>query len=390
MRIGIDAKIFQNENKTGIPIAIENVLRVWNEKYPENEYYLFCARDIHLDFEPKDNWHVITSPIKAEKDPSGRKSIKYIASVLLYNFVISPIQKIKHRTDIFWYPNYFLPFKVGSKKHVITIHDLALFHMPQMVKLSRRLHHRIMLPWSAARADKIIAISRATADDIHRFFATRKDKIAISYEGGLHERSAEKHPYNDEMKPELNIKGRFILFISTIEPRKNIITLIKAFEKYLDRYKDDDLYLVLAGGRGWKCDNIYKAAQTSRYKDKIIMPGYITNDEKQYLFENAELFAYPSLYEGFGIPVLEAFDKGLPVITTNVSSLPEVGGDAAFYIENPKSAGELSEQIRKVLTLTKQEKAQVRSKMEKQLKKFCWEKNAQEIMRLFKRLAAKK
>ena len=185
------------------------------------------------------------------------------------------------------------------------------------------------------------------------------------------------------MKPEIDIEGRFILFISTIEPRKNIMTLIKAFEGYLDKYHD----LVLAGGRGWKCDSIYRAAENSRYKDKIIMPGYISDEEKQYLLSNAELFAYPSLYEGFGIPVLEAFDKGLPVITTRVSSLPEVGGDAAFYIDDPHDHNALTEQLRHVLTLSEDEKAKLVERTKLQLKRFSWDKNAEEIMRLFKRLA---
>ena len=143
---------------------------------------------------------------------------------------------------------------------------------------------------------------------------------------------------------------------------------------------------MLAGGKGWKCENIYRAAETSRYRDRIIMPGYISDEEKRYLLSNAAVFAYPSLYEGFGIPVLEAFDNSLPVVTTNVSSLPEVGGDAAFYIDDPLNADALACQLEKALSLSEDERKNLEDKMRRQLSKFSWDKNAEEIMRLFYKL----
>ena len=120
------------------------------------------------------------------------------------------------------------------------------------------------------------------------------------------------------------------------------------------------------------------------------MPGFISDEEKQYLLSSAAVFAYPSLYEGFGIPVLEAFEKQLPVVTTRVSSLPEVGGDAAFYIDDPHDASALAAQLRRALTLTESERADLNKRTERRLKKFSWEKNADEIMRVFKKLTAGK
>lgn len=386
MRIGINAIMFQKENKTGIPFAVENVLRSWCEKHPENEYYLFARKDLFLDVPLGDNWHQVRSPFKADKVLSERSGLISKGFSLLYSFVFLPFLIRKNKIDVFWGTSYFLPAKLCKTKYVVSIYDLAMFRFKHVALLKTRLHHKVRVPAAARRSDKILTISRASAEDIHELLKVRKNKIAISYLGGLNGHSDEKHPYTADMKPELDIKGRSILFISTIEPRKNVLTLIRAFEKYLDTYGDKDLYLVLAGGRGWKCDNVYAAAEKSRHKDRIIMPGYISSEEKQYLLENASVFAYPSIYEGFGIPVLEAFDKELPVITTSVSSLPEVGGDAAFYIDDPYDTNALCGQLRRVLTLSDSELSETKRKMKQQLARFSWDKNAEEIMRMFKRL----
>ncbi|MBR6046451.1 MAG: glycosyltransferase family 4 protein [Ruminococcus sp.] len=388
MRIGIDASMFYNQYKTGIPTAVEAVIRQFNQRYPENEYFLFSRRSIELDIEMKPNWHIILSPWKYASKGKFNPVSKLAGA--LYHWVFFPYQRRKYKLDIFWGPCYYLPVKTGKGKYVVSIYDLAMYRFKDINGLFKRIKHKVIIPLSCRRADKIITISRASAEDIHELLNVRKSKIAISYLGGLSRKSSGKLEFNSSMKPELNIKGRFILFISTIEPRKNIITLIKAFEEYLDRYHDSDLYLVLAGGRGWKCDDIYRTAETSRYRDRIIMPGFISDEEKQYLLSSAAVFAYPSLYEGFGIPVLEAFEKQLPVVTTRVSSLPEVGGDAAFYIDDPHDASALAAQLRRALTLTESERADLNKRTERRLKKFSWEKNADEIMRVFKKLTAGK
>lgn len=392
MRIGINAMMFQDENKTGIPIAVENVLRCWSEKYPENEYYLFAWKKLHLDIKWGENWHQAASSnklvnrlIAGQGLPS--KGFRFFYSKL-YRLLL-PLLIKRNKLDVFWAPNYFLPVKLcGCRtKYVVSIYDMAMFRFKDIVVPKVRIKHEVRLPAAKRRADKIITISRASAEDIHEFLGVRKSKIFISYLGGLYKSEKRgKVAYNESMKPELDIKGRFILFISTIEPRKNIITLIRAFEKYLDRYHEEDLYLVLAGGRGWKCDDIYLAAETSRYSDRIIMPGYISSDEKAYLLSEASVFAYPSLYEGFGLPVLEAFESRIPLVTANNSSLPEVAGDAAYYIDDPFDADALAEQLRCALTVSGEERRVLEEKMERRLGKFSWEKNAAEIMRMFKRL----
>ena len=167
--------------------------------------------------------------------------------------------------------------------------------------------------------------------------------------------------------------------MSTIEPRKNIDTLIKAFE-IIKNQENSDLRLILAGGLGWKYENTLKLIEESKYKDDIILTGYITEEEKKYFFDNAICFVYPSLYEGFGIPVLEALSLKQIVVTTNVSSIPEVGGDAAFYYDNVLDYNNLANTIQKVIKLTDEERNTYISKGIEQANKFSWKKCAEEVL----------
>lgn len=385
MRIGIDAAIFQgNAKKTGIPISVETVLRQWSAHHTENEYYLFARKEISLDIDWKENWHIVSTPYRLDALLSPRCVPVSKCFEILYRFLGLKNQINQYGLDVFWGPGFLLRAGLTNGKNVVSVYDLAMYHFKHISEKKNEIIQKLELPRSVRKADKIITVSHSTAEDVHSIFKVKKSKIFISYQGGLSRKIPEDiQEFDSEMNPALYISGRFILFISTIEPRKNVLTLIKGFEKYLDTYHEDDLYLVLAGGRGWQCEPIYEAIQNSRYHDRIIVPGYISNEEKTYLLDHASVFAYPSLYEGFGIPILEAFDRNLPVITSNVSSMPEVGGDAAFYINDPYNADELAAQLRKTLTLSEAEKAEVLNRMRRQLAKFSWEKNAEEIMKMF-------
>jgi len=181
------------------------------------------------------------------------------------------------------------------------------------------------------------------------------------------------------------LKKRFILYLGTIEPRKNIVGLIYAY----NRLRDDnvnlvDLQLVLAGGSGWRNRPIYRAWEESPYRRDIKFLGYVSAREKELLYRRAEVFIYPSYYEGFGLPPLEAMARNLPVITSNVSSLPEVVGSAALTI-NPYDINEIAKALELVVT-----DSQVRTRLikagQEQIHNFSWEKTAKQYLELFKSL----
>lgn len=180
---------------------------------------------------------------------------------------------------------------------------------------------------------------------------------------------------------KFTIGTEFIFFISTIEPRKNVNNLIKAFEEVKRNYSKD-LKLIIAGGKGWKSDQTLELIKNSEYKDDIIIPGYIDEIEKYYLYKKCKLFVFPSIYEGFGIPILEAMNNGALVLTSNISSLPEVGGDAVVYINNPYNYKEIAEKINKVLKFSEEERKNYIKKGNERAKKFNWDTCALDTLKV--------
>lgn len=370
MRIGIDVTIFIDGNFTGIPRSVHEILRVWREKETEHEFFLLSNKPIKLEFDLPENWHMVVSSWIVKK---GR----------LWKWFQLPKEIVNLKLDAFWGTGYYLPRRVRKTKYYVTVYDLALFLFKSIGDPKCERNIKIDTRNACHRADKIIAISKATANDIQRIFGMPEKKIEMSYCGGI------SHNYfvNQCEKPDnqsLYFPEKYFLFLSTIEPRKNIRTIIKAFELYMDK-TGNRTKLVLAGKKGWRCDDVYEAIEHSKWKDLIVMPGYVSDNDKGYLLSHAEAFLYPSLYEGFGIPILEAFAYGLPVITTNYSAMPEVAGDAGFYIEKPDDAVGLASQMHKIHSLSREKKELLEKKMTEQLRKFTWEKNADEMMHIIKK-----
>lgn len=372
MRIGIDGSVFIDKQFTGVTKSVYEIIRRWMVKYPEHEYYIISRTPIYLDLKLPENWHcIITMEEFDKKLPLMEKHGK------IWNILKLPgvIQKLD--LDAYWGTNYILPIFTNKKtKYYVTIYDLALYIFDGIGERSNLIKLKLFCKNACRIAEKVVAISKATADDIERIFKINKDKIAVSYCGN----SKQKREYDiEKVKDVIKFKEDFFLFISTIEPRKNIITIIKAFEEYCQDTMSTTK-LVIAGKKGWNCENVFEVIKISPYKSRIIIPGYISDDDKSYLLSNAKAFLYPSLYEGFGLPVLEAFEYGLPVITSNNSSLPEVGGDAAFYIDDCHDHKKLCELMIEVEKMDIADREVLKKKMDIQLNKFSWDRNADEMM----------
>lgn len=284
---------------------------------------------------------------------------------------------------MFWGTQHCLPKRNKYSKNirfVLTIHDLAIKKLKTVGSFKNTIIQMLFLKRSIKNADKIIAISEATKNDIIELFEIKPEKIQTIYNGtNINSEYKVTEKEEQEIKEKFHIQNTpYIFFISTIEPRKNIPTLIKAYN-YV-REKGIDLKLIIAGGLGWKYENILKEIEESKYKEDINLPGYISKEEKQYLLKNTKALVYPSLYEGFGLPILEAMANGALVITSNVSSLPEVGGDIAYYYNNVLNHEELGEKIIQVLNISEEEKQEKLEQGLEQVKKFTWEKCAKETL----------
>lgn len=231
----------------------------------------------------------------------------------------------------FFYP---LP-KCDKTKTVLTVHDLIALVNEEWFNSNekRKVLYEQYLKRACKEVDCIIAISECTKRDIVKFYDVNPDKIKVVYNGLYQILQYPNQDSWDNAKTKFSIKKPYILSICTIEPRKNLLALIKAYEKLRDERKDIDIQLLLVGRRGWKNEAIYQHADKSKYCKDIIFTDYVSDEELELLYANTLLFAYVSLYEGFGLPIIEAMAKGDAVLTSNVTSLPEVGGDAVCYCD---------------------------------------------------------
>lgn len=368
MNIGIDARGLDG-NRSGIPIYIEEIVKQISGLDKENKYILYSTRKV--DIKEKLNNNIII------KDDERR-----FGSFWMY-LKLPKILK-EDDIDVFWGTQHLLPMRnkyTKNIKFVLTIHDLAIKKLKTVGSFKNTIIQKLFVKRSLKAANRIIAISEATKKDIIELYKIKENKITVVYNGtNLKENNYSlTQDQENEIQDKFKIKDTpYLFFLSTIEPRKNVPTLVKAFE-YV-REKGINIKLILAGGLGWKYEGVLELVQKSKYKEDIYLPGYISKEEKEYLFKNARCFVYPSLYEGFGLPVLEAMINRQIVVTANNSSLPEVGGKAAFYYQETLNFKSLGDKIIEVINLNEDERNKKIAEGLEQAKKFTWEKCAKETL----------
>ncbi len=273
----------------------------------------------------------------------------------------------------------FFEVNFGLKiPQVVTIHDLATFIFPEQrgLKISKRLSKRTLE--AAKLAKKIIAVSASTAKDAQKFLKVPAEKITVIYPG------ITDFPKVSKSLPAGLQSKTYLLFVGTIEPRKNLIGLFKAYS-LLPPKLQSQFPLVVVGAKGWNTGKTEEVLKTLKLAPKVKFLGYLADPVLASLYKEAAVFVYPSLYEGFGLPVLEALSFGTPVITSNISSLPEVAGKAAALIdpEDPKS---IAKALQRLLE-AKFERESLKNEAQKQVQKFSWEKAAGETIKVLEEVA---
>ncbi len=264
-------------------------------------------------------------------------------------------------------PAHTLPI-IGAKRNIVTVHGLEYEVSPQSYSFLERLYMKVSIRYSCWEADVVIAVSENTKQDLVRLYQTPEEKIQVIGEGFLEKNISSRDSVNKEP---------YLLFVGRIEERKNVARIIEAFEILKEKYQRKE-QLILVGKPGHGYEKVQKKVEKSVYRTQIQERGYVSEEEKQALFQNASVFIFPSLYEGFGLPVLEAQAVGVPVVTSSTSSLPEVGREGALYVD-PLSAESIALGIQKVLIMNAEEKSILQKKMQDNLKRFSWEKCAREI-----------
>lgn len=279
--------------------------------------------------------------------------------------------------DLFFGPNYFLPraLSAAAKRRVITVHDLTYRRFPALLQKETLANLEREMLREITRADAVICVSEATRSDLLELYPADPRKVFAVLSG--------PPPSRPAAAVSIELPERYILFVSTIEPRKNLEVLVEAFERLKDRGYPGEL--VVAGKVGWKAERTVRRLGESRWGGSIRRLDYVERAQLPWLYRRAEAFVLPSLYEGFGFPILEAMAEGAPVIAADNSSLPEVGGDAALYFPSG-DAQALAGAIERV-TSDGSLRDRLRARAEGNLARFSWERAAQETAAIFRKVA---
>ncbi len=308
--------------------------------------------------------------------PSEYVTYKVIPFKRLWTHVRFAAAILRDKPDLTFVPAHTLPLLFPGKA-IVTVHDLGYKHFPQAHTGFQRWYLDYSTRHSARRANMVFVDSQATADDLTHFYGTNKKKIQVVYPG------VEAPEYNDvDVFQKYNLPPRYFLFIGTLQPRKNIEGIVRAYRAYRERV-EKPAGLVLAGGKGWLYDERWTVGV-----EGVHLPGYIDEEDKAHLYANAVALVFPSFYEGFGFPVVEALHIGLPAIISNTSSLPEIAGDAALQVD-PNDSFQIAIAMMRVETdYTLRE--DLREAGYKRVRQFQWERAARRVLAYFEHVANQK
>jgi glycosyltransferase involved in cell wall biosynthesis len=387
MRIGIDARTILNPDRgeaIGAGHYAYQLIRHLLEIDKENEYVLFFdfrVREKDVKKFSRDNVKIKFYPFSDYK--------KYLPGA--YSEILGTATLLKEKLDVLHTtsPMSRIP-STYSGKTIVTIYDLAVVKVPEVFPVLSRTKTKAMLSMAIGKADKLIAVSASTKKDICEIFKCSSEKVQVIY-SGFDKRLSEKSvlPRAEVLRRYGMEEGdKYMLFLGTIEPLKNITRLFEAFANFKKQFattgKNFNYKLVMAGKRGWLATEYKQLAKDLGIEKEIIFTGYIIGDDLAPLFAQADFFVMPSLYEGFGTTVLEAFATGVPVISSNVSSIPEIAGDAAKLV-NPMNTKEITDAMFE-FSQDENLKNSYREKGRAQVEKFNWEKCARETIELYKSL----
>jgi len=366
-KIGIDARMY-GKAQSGIGNYIQQITEQIFKLDKNNDYYIFLLPKIYDQYEPP---HDKVHKIKVDSPWYSYSEQTKFLQILL-----------KYKLDLMHFPHFNAPI-FYNRPRIHTIHDITPKFFPGHKQKSawRKFAYNLTLKIGLKKSKKIITISQATKNDIIKYFKINPGKIKVIYLGTEdHFHTKPNYDKIKAIKAKYKISKPFVFFISVWRNHKNFEGLIKAFEILKSQY-NQDLQLILGGQEDPNYPKIKEQIKKSPYKEDIITPGFISDQDLPAFYQAAEIFVIPSFYEGFGLIGLEAMACGTPVISSQVTALPEIMGEAALYFD-PHDQEQIAKTMKKVLT-DQQLKESLINKGFSQVKKYSWQKCAQQILTVY-------
>ncbi len=364
MLIGIDGNEANVPQRVGVNQVAFELLRHLSQLKTEHRFVVFLKERPLPDMPPSSSslTYEVFGPSKA-----------WVVTGLTLRLLRKP------RPDILFSPSHYIPL-LSPVPRVFSIMDLSYEKFG--LEYFRKYDLEQLRRWtkvSSKLAKKIITISQTSKFDIIEHYGLPPEKIEVIYPGYNQELYQPRVPLTkqQQVREKYSIKGKYFVFLGTLQPRKNILRLIKAFAKLGGGTK-----LVIIGKKGWLYEKILKISQGLGVENKVIFTGFVPDEDLPALYKASVAYILPSLYEGFGIPVIEAQACGAITITSTVSSLPEIAGEGNIYIKDPKSVKQIAESLREALSLSRKKRENLVAMNKENVKRFSWDEAAQKTLEI--------
>lgn len=371
-RIGINAHLLSPESgyrRAGIHQYIAQVLRHLPRLDDQTQYTVYTRN--RMVIEEQKGFQV-----KSSSWPTEKRLFR-----ILWEQSAWPILAAREKLDLLHSMAFVTPL-VSSIPTIVTVYDLSFVHYPEKFPAFQRLYLQTQTARSVSQAQRVITISEATRQDLNRYYDVPLEKTHVVFPG------VESHfrPIPEEsitaFRHKNNLRNPFVLHVGTLQPRKNIPILLEA----MAALKKQDVDLVLAGAKGWQYDEIFRLVKSLGLLNRVHFTGYVRDEDLPFWYNAAKVLVFPSLYEGFGMPIIEAMACGTPVIAARSSSIPEAGGGAARYFD-PRDVESLTQQLAEIFD-DESQLLEMRQSGFAQARKFSWDRAGYETSRIYAQVLA--